>query len=91
MFQPRKIDSKGRVMLGAEYSGAIVLIEKKEDGDIVIHLAEVIPQKEAWLYKNKEALASVLKGLEQAKKGQFANDPINFDEDDWLDEDEEQK
>lgn len=28
-----------------------------------------IPDCEKWLYKNKEALAKVLKGLKQAKQG----------------------
>ena len=28
-----------------------------------------IPDKEAWLYRNKEALASLKKGLAQARQG----------------------
>jgi hypothetical protein len=34
-----------------------------------------IPENERWLYKNKEALAAVTKGLAQAAKGEFGKDP----------------
>ena len=36
---------------------------------------DTIPADEAWLYKNDAALASVLRGLDQAKKGEFAEAP----------------
>jgi hypothetical protein len=49
-----------------------------------IHPKEVsIPAHEAWLFKNKKALASVLCGLEQAKRMDFA-DPPDLDEDEKL-------
>jgi hypothetical protein len=35
---------------------------------ILIPLVE-IPEREAWIYKNKKALASLEKGLEDAAKG----------------------
>ena len=35
-----------------------------------------IPKKEKWLYKNKEALASVKEGLAQAAKGYFFESPL---------------
>jgi predicted transcriptional regulator len=38
------------------------------------------PPSEAWLFKNKEALASVKRGLEQAQRGEFA-DPPDLDDD----------
>jgi hypothetical protein len=49
-----------------------------------MHPKEVsIPAHEAWLFKNKKALASVLRGLEQAKRMDFV-DPPNLDEDEKL-------
>jgi hypothetical protein len=38
------------------------------------------PPSEAWLFENKEALASVKRGLEQAQRGEFA-DPPDLDDD----------
>jgi hypothetical protein len=84
MFEARKIDSKGRVMLGSEYAGAIVLLEQAENGDIIIHPAAVVPLSEAWLHNNPKAAASVARGLKQASEDQFAGDPIDIDGEDWL-------
>ncbi len=86
MLQPRKIDNKGRVTLGPEYAGLFVLVEEKEDGDIIIHPAAIVPQGEAWLHRNQTAAASVARGLEQAAKGQFAKNPIDLNDDAWLDD-----
>ena len=47
-----------------------------------------IPHNELWLYKNPEALKSVLKGMEQAKAGKVKNfdmselDDVDLNEDD---------
>ena len=43
-------------------------------------LARVIPEREAWLYENKEALAAVRNGLAQARSGKAAAGP-NLDSD----------
>ena len=37
------------------------------------------PPSESWLFRNKEAHASVMRGLEQAQRGEFA-DPPDLDE-----------
>ena len=33
------------------------------------------PNREAWLYRNPKALASVWKGLAQARRGEFVEPP----------------
>jgi hypothetical protein len=40
---------------------------------------ELDPTQEAWLFRNKEAIASVKRGLDQARKREFA-DPPDLDE-----------
>ena len=44
---------------------------------------ELDPTQEAWLFRNKKALASVRRGLDQARKGEFV-DPPDLDEDEKL-------
>jgi hypothetical protein len=41
------------------------------------------PTQEAWLFRNKEAIASVKRGLDQARKREFA-DPPDLNEDEKL-------
>lgn len=36
---------------------------------------EEIPERERWLYENPEALASVQRGLEEARRGEYAEAP----------------
>ena len=40
-------------------------------------ILELIPESEAWLYKNRKALESVRKGLKQAAKGKVKKLDIN--------------
>ena len=67
----RNTDSKGRITLGDAYANRTMIVEEHGD-DILLRLARVIPEREAWLYENKEALASVRRGLSQAKARKFA-------------------
>lgn len=67
----KDVDSKGRITLGASFANRTVIVEER-DGEIVLKLARLIPQSESWLYENKEALASVRRGLNQARNGKFA-------------------
>jgi len=48
-----------------------MLVEQHGD-EIVLRLARVIPEREAWLYDNDKALSAVRSGLKQAKAGKFA-------------------
>ncbi|KPJ66460.1 MAG: hypothetical protein AMJ45_03875 [Syntrophobacter sp. DG_60] len=65
-------DTKGRITLGSEYAKRTFLIEKKEDGIIILKPAEVVPVDEAWLWKNKAAFNKVIEGIEDAQMNKFA-------------------
>lgn len=65
----KKLDSKGRLVLGPEYANATVLVEQVADGEFRVQTAAVVPVKEAWLFKNQEALDLLQTGLRQAKTG----------------------
>lgn len=67
----KDVDSKGRVTLGASFANRTVIVEERED-EIVLKLARLIPERESWLYENDAALASVRRGLNQARSGKFA-------------------
>lgn len=67
----KDIDSKGRLTLGASFANRTVIVEERGD-EIVLKLARIIPDREAWLYENDEALASVRSGLRQARNRKFA-------------------
>ncbi len=40
-------------------------------------LVEIIPSSEAWLYKNKEALESIKRGLKDAAEGKVSKLDLN--------------
>jgi hypothetical protein len=75
------IDKKGRLMLGAALAGRMVIVDDSDPNQIVISPAVAIPEREAWLYKNKVALSRVRKGLEQAKASAFSESPPDLDKD----------
>ena len=66
----RDVDSKGRVTLGPAFANRTVIVEQRDD-EIVLKLARLIPEREAWLYENETALNSVRRGVNQAKGGKF--------------------
>jgi len=72
---PKQVDSKGRIVLDKSYAGSTMLVERRDDGTIVLRPAVTVPANEAWLWKNKKALAMVQAGLEQARKRQFVPGP----------------
>ena len=71
----KQVDSKGRLTLGESFANHTVLVEQRGEGEVLVKLARVIPAREAWLYENKAALASVRKGLKQAAERKFAKGP----------------
>lgn len=71
----KSTDSKGRVTLGGNFANRVVIVEHRSEDEVLIRLCRVIPEREAWLYENPEALASVRLGLAQARKGKVAKKP----------------
>jgi hypothetical protein len=86
MTTTKTLDKKGRIALGAKYANATVIVDDSDETRIVITPAKVIPSHEAWLYQNKEALVTVLKGLDQARKGELVEGPQLSAS--WLEDDE---
>lgn len=68
-------DSKGRIALGSSFANRHVIVEQVSETEIVVKLARVIPESEAWLYDNSTALKSVRTGLAQARAGDFVEGP----------------
>ncbi|MFM9968152.1 MAG: hypothetical protein ACKVQK_07105 [Burkholderiales bacterium] len=71
----KSADSKGRVALGGHFANRSVIIEHRGDDEVVVRLARVIPEREAWLYENPKALASVRRGLAQARNAGVTKNP----------------
>jgi hypothetical protein len=53
----------------------MVIIDDSDPDHIIITPAVAIPEREAWLYENPEALRRVREGLRQAREGCFAESP----------------
>jgi len=68
----KSADSKGRVALGPAAANRLVSVTQMSESEYVIKLVRAIPEDEAWLYENPKALASVRKGLQQARAGKVA-------------------
>ncbi len=74
----KNTDSKGRVTLGSHFANRAVIVEHRSDDEVIVRLARVIAEREVWLYKNPQALASVRNGLDQARKGNVTKNPPNL-------------
>ncbi len=71
------LDSKNRITLTKLLTDANIssVMAYRDDHKIILEPMVEIPAKEIWLYKNKEALMKVRKGLSQkgtVKRGSFA-------------------
>ena len=75
MDTTKTVDARGRVSLGQAFANSLVLIKERADGVVEIVRAEAVPAHEVWLYKNPEALAALLTGIEQAKAGLVVDAP----------------
>ena len=74
-------DSKGRLTLGEKFANRTVIIEEVDATEVRVTLARTIPERELWLHENEAARASVARGIEQARKGQFAEKAPDLDAD----------
>lgn len=72
--ETKQTDARGRISLGAGFANRTFLVENAGDC-VVIRPARVIPEDEAWLYANKEALDRVREGLAQARRREFVKGP----------------
>jgi len=72
--ETKQADGRGRISLGTGFANRTFLMETSGDC-IVIRPARVIPEREAWLYENEEALEQVRTGLAQARDRKFAQGP----------------
>lgn len=73
-------DSKGRIPLGMRHAGERYLIIEDKDGRVILEKAVLIPEREIWLHKNRDAKKSVLKGLTQAKEKHLKSNIIDLDD-----------
>lgn len=75
------LDSRNRVCLTPFIPEGLDITSYKayQEGDkIILEPMTEIPAREAWLYLNPKALASVLEGLRQAEEGRVSELEINF-------------
>lgn len=78
----RSTDAKGRITLGSPFANITFTVKQGSDAtEIILTASSVIPMREIWLYQNPEALASVMRGLEQARAGQVSESPPDLDAD----------
>ncbi len=70
-----KIDTKGRVTVGPYLPKGTSSVEVKIDneGNVTLVPFIEIPMKEAWIYKNPEALRSLMNGIKEASSGQVTD------------------
>jgi hypothetical protein len=71
----RKIDERGRILLDQSLAGSTMLVERREGGTIILRPAVTVPSNEAWLWKNKKALAMVQSGIDEASRREFVAAP----------------
>ena len=67
-------DSKGRITLGKLADGVSSYRARKQaDGKIILEPFVEVPAEERWLWENKEALKSVMRGIEDARAGRLVS------------------
>jgi hypothetical protein len=85
----KTVDSRGRLTLGPDFANRLVIVRRRRGGIVEIIPAEAVPAREAWLFKNPQALRAVTEGLEQTSQGQFAESPDLDADADWADAEDE--
>ena len=74
-MKTKTFDHKGRITLGPQYAGKIVLVDESNPDSILLKPVVIIPAEEAWLYKNEVALGCVREGLHAARHKTFLDTP----------------
>jgi hypothetical protein len=59
-------DSRGRFSIGAIAKSKTYRVQVNDAGQILLDPVVAVPERELWLWKNPEAIASVQRGTEQA-------------------------
>jgi len=78
-IETRTIDERNRLTLGELIKGSKrVRLYKNKRGEVLLRPVVEIPASELWLFRNKEALESVKKGLKDASEGKISK--LNPDE-----------
>ena len=77
--QTKNVDSKGRIVLGKQFANRTAIVQYMDDGEIVIRLARIIPEQEAWLYENEQALKLVRQGLKEAQALDISSNPPDLE------------
>ncbi len=77
----RTTDDKGRVTLGKGFANRTVIIRENDPTEVVVTIVRTIPEREAWLFENREAKGLVATGLGQARARQFSDSPPDLDAD----------
>lgn len=63
-------DSRGRLTLGRIGKGRSFQMSLSEEGQIVLDPVKTVPEREAWLWANEQALDSVKRGISEAACGE---------------------
>lgn len=71
----RTTDAKGRVTLPKEFADCLVDIEQVDEFEVRIRKVVTIPEREAWLWKDRKALDAVRTGLKEAGSREFVEGP----------------
>ncbi len=85
LIQP---DGRGRILIPGLKGVEVVQVEALNEYEFIVRRMSTVPEREQWLWNNPVAMASVQKGLSQAKAGEFAQAP-SMDDDEWLEDDKE--
>lgn len=84
------LDSRNRVCLTQflNKNFEVTSYRAYQEGEkIILEPMAEVPAREAWLYRNPQALASVLEGLKQAEEGNVSE--LNIDYSEFLEDEEE--
>jgi hypothetical protein len=65
-----KADARGRITVGNEVSEKQFRVLMNGEGQILLDPVVVIPEREAWLLNNPQAVMAIHRGVEQSRRGE---------------------